>query len=174
MTPRLPLLLSAVLLASGCSVTTQLGAECVLVRKATQQEQDATGRKSVSIKESELIEGQDYVSFGALDCDELELTCVRDANHPRDTEPGSAAAATTDARGYCSQACVANSSICEVLSDDVAAGVRGRPMTCRSLALDQASLDALKRSDPVTYRQTFGENSSASFCAVALSADEEP
>jgi hypothetical protein len=169
MTPRLPLLLSAVLLTSGCSVTTQLGAECVLVRKATQQEQEQTGRKSISIKESELIDGQDYVSFGALDCDELELTCVRDANHPRSSTTGDA-----DARGYCSQACVEGSSACEVLGDEVAAGVQGRPMTCRSLALDQASLDALKKSDPVTYRQTFGENSSAFFCAAALSAPEEP
>jgi hypothetical protein len=170
MTPRLPILLSAVLLASGCSVTTQLGAECVLVRKATAEEEAATGRNSVSIKESELIAGQDYVSFGVLDCDELELTCVRDASHPRDTEPGSPAAAGTDAKGYCSQACVANSSACEVLSDNAAAGVQGRTMTCRSLALDPQSLENLKRTDPVTYRQTFGENSSAFFCAVALPA----
>jgi hypothetical protein len=164
MTPRLCLLLSTVLLASGCSVTTQLGAECVLVRKATQAEQDATGRKAISIKESELIPGQDYVSFGALDCDELELTCVRDANHPRSSS------GDADATGYCSQACVQNSSSCEVLGDSVAAGLQGRAMTCRSLALDPATLENLKRTDPVTYRQTFGENSSAFFCAAALSS----
>ena len=165
MTPRLSLLLSTVLLASGCSVTTQLGAECVLVRKATADEEAATGRKAISIKESELIEGQDYISFGALDCDELELTCVRDANHPRSSATGEA-----DARGYCSQACVQNSSSCEVLGDSVAEGLRDRPMTCRSLALDPATLENLKRTDPVTYRQTFGENSSAFFCAAALSS----
>jgi hypothetical protein len=169
MTPRLSLLLSAVLLASGCSVTTQLGAECVLVRKATAQEETATGKKAISIKESELIAGQDYVSFGALDCDELELTCVRDANHPRESTNGDG-----EAKGYCSQACVADSSSCEVLGDDVAPGLQGRPMTCRSLALDQASLEALKRSDPVAYRRTFGENSSAFFCAAALSAQPNP
>jgi hypothetical protein len=165
MTPRLPILLSAVLLASGCSVTTQLGAECVLVRKATEAEEAATGKKAISIKESELIPGQDYVSFGALDCDELELTCVRDANHPRSSETGDA-----DATGYCSQACVEGSATCEVLGDNVAPGVQDRPMTCRSLALDQAPLENLKRTDPVAYRQTFGENSSAFFCAAALSS----
>jgi hypothetical protein len=172
MTPRLVLLFSAVLLASGCSVTTQLGAECVLVRKATAAEEAATGKKAIGIKESELVQGQDYVSFGALDCDELELTCVRDANHlpspPTDppTDP--------DAKGYCSQACVENSASCDVLGDNVAAGIQGRPMTCRSLALDQAALEALKRTDPVAYQRTFGQNSSAFFCAAALSAQPNP
>jgi hypothetical protein len=169
MTPRLALLLSAVLLASGCSVSTQLGAECVLVRKATEAEEAETGKKAISIKESELIAGQDYVSFGALDCDELELTCVRDANHPRESATGDA-----DAKGYCSQACVEDSSTCEVLGDNVAPGVQGRAMTCRSLALDQASLEALKRTDPIAYRRTFGENSSAFFCAAALTAQPSP
>ena len=169
MTPRLALLLSAVLLASGCSVSTQLGAECVLVRKATAEEETATGKKAISIKESELIPGQDYVSFGALDCDELELTCVRDSNYPRESATGDA-----DAKGYCSQACVESSSTCDVLGDNVAPGVQGRAMTCRSLALDPASLEALKRTDPVAYRRTFGENSSAFFCAAALTAPSSP
>lgn len=168
MTPRLALLLSTVLLATGCSVTTQLGAECVLVRKATAEEEAATGKKAISIKESELVAGQDYVSFGALDCDELELTCVRDANHPR------SASGDGDAKGYCSQACVEDSSTCEVLGDNVAPGIQGRPMTCRSLALDQASLEALKRTDPVAYQRTFGQNTSAFFCAAALSAPSQP
>lgn len=170
MTPRLPLVLSAVLLASGCSVSTQLGAECVLVRKATEEEEAATGRKSISIKESELISGQDYISFGVLDCDELELTCVRDANHPRTTQPGDPAEAGTDAKGYCSQACVVNSSTCEVLGDNVATGVQDRPMTCRSLALDQKALEQLKKDNPALYKQTFGDNSSPFFCAAALSS----
>jgi hypothetical protein len=143
----------------------------VLVRKATAEEQTATGKKAIGIKESELVQGQDYVSFGALDCDELELTCVRDANH---RSSATADDPNPDAKGYCSQACVEDSSTCEVLGDNVAPGIQGRPMTCRSLALDPASLEALKRSDPVAYRQTFGENSSAFFCAAALSAQPNP
>jgi hypothetical protein len=169
MTPRLPLLLSAVLLASGCSVTTQLGAECVLVRKPTAEELKQNAElKSVPIKESELVAGQDFISFGVLDCDELEFTCVRDANHP------SSASGTETAKGYCSQACVLNTSACEVLGEEVAEGVKDRKMTCRSLVLDPETLEALKRADEKAYRQTFGENSSAFFCVAALSAAPKP
>jgi hypothetical protein len=169
MSPRLLILLSTALLASGCQVTTQLGAECTLVRKATAEEKQTNGGLNfVTIKESELVNGQDFISFGALDCDQLELTCVRDAAHPRRTEQGSAAAETTDALGYCSQACVEHSSSCEVVESEVSEGLKGREVECRSLALDQQALEQLKKDDPVAYRQTFGENNSPFFCAAKL------
>jgi hypothetical protein len=171
MSARRVVLWSAALLLSGCSVTTQLGQQCVLVRKATEQERTTLGVSSVSIKESELLAGQDYISFGALDCDELELTCVRDADHPRQTDPGSEAAKATEALGYCSQACVEGTTSCDTTeTDNLAAGLQGRPLTCRSLALDQQALERLRTDDPVTYRKTFGDNTSPNFCATRLSS----
>ena len=46
-------------------------------------------------------------------------------------------------------------------------------MVCRSLLMDQASLERLKKDDPVTYRTTFGETNSPYFCAGQLSTPPE-
>jgi hypothetical protein len=153
MSPRWVLLLSAVLLASGCQVTTQLGQSCVLVKK-----KDATS--STPVLEKDIAPKQDFISFGATDCE--DLICVRDAESPHDPDPEAVAL------GYCSQECVEGSSSCTVTSTDVDTALKDR-MTCRSLLLDQASLERLKKDDPVAYRNTFGETNSPYFCAGKLS-----
>lgn len=160
MSARLVVLLSAALLASGCEVTTQLGKECVLVKKPTPERQ-AEGIQSDPVLESEIAVGQDFISFGATDCE--DLICVRDADAARDPDPNAVA------KGYCSTDCVEGSGeeACEVTDTSVPAELRNR-MTCRSLLLDQASLEALRQSDPALYRRTFGENNSPYFCAGAL------
>ena len=153
MSPRWVLFLSAVLLASGCQVTTQLGQSCVLVKK-----KDATS--STPVLEKDIAPKQDFISFGATDCE--DLVCVRDAESPHDPDPEAVAL------GYCSQECVEGSSSCTVTSTDVDTALKDR-MTCRSLLLDQASLERLKKDDPVAYRNTFGETNSPYFCAGKLS-----
>jgi hypothetical protein len=159
MSVRLAVFLSAALLASGCEVTTQLGKPCVLVKKPSAEE-EAQGIRSKPVLESEIAPKQDFISFGSTDCE--DLICVRDAESSRDPDPNAAA------QGYCSQECVEGSSTCEVTDSSVPESLRTR-MTCRSLLLDQASLERLKKDDPVTYRNTFGETNSPYFCAGQLS-----
>ncbi len=159
MSPRLVVLLSVALLAGGCDVTTQLGKQCVLVKKPSAEEQ-AQGIRSKPVLEGEIATKQDFISFGATDCE--DLICVRDAELPRNPDQNA------PALGYCSQECVEGSSTCVVSGSDVDQALKDR-MTCRSLILDQASLEQLKRDDPVAYRNTFGETNSPYFCAGKLS-----
>jgi hypothetical protein len=160
MSARLAVFLSVALLASGCEVTTQLGKPCVLVKKPSAEEQ-AQGIRSKPVLESEIAAQQDFISFGSTDCE--DLICVRDAEFPRDPDQNAAA------QGYCSSECVEGASDCEVTGSDVATGIKER-MTCRSLLLDQVSLERLKKDDPVAYRNTFGETNSPYFCAGKLSS----
>ncbi|WP_224369288.1 adventurous gliding motility lipoprotein CglC [Hyalangium versicolor] len=162
MSPRLVVLLSAALLASGCEVTTELGKKCVLVKKPSDEEV-AQGIRSKPVINSEIAAGQDFISFGATDCE--DLICVRDAEFvPEDTSPNVAA------EGYCSQECVEGSTgDCEVTDTSVPDALKDR-IVCRSLLLDQATLERLKRDDPVTYRRTFGETNSPYFCSGKLSS----
>jgi hypothetical protein len=165
MSARLALLMGAVLLCGGCEVSSDVGKPCVLVRKATQtekQQQPELG-ETRSIMESQLKAGQDFISFGSVECE--DLVCVRDANY----DPNLAAEADLTkvaAKGYCSKACVVDplQNSCPVTTSDAEPGVASR-MSCRALLLDQQALDDLRRDDPATYRATFGDNNSPYFCA---------
>ena len=153
---RSVLFMSAALLLGGCEVSTQLGTPCDLVRKATPDEQ-AAGNDFMPILEKDIAADQDFISFGALDCE--DLVCVRDASSPRDPEP------TARARGYCSKECVQGTTTgCKVTSSEAVEDIKER-MTCRPLLLDQATLEAIKVADEAFYRRTFGENNSPYFCA---------
>ncbi|RKH63606.1 adventurous gliding motility lipoprotein CglC [Corallococcus aberystwythensis] len=161
---RSALFLSAVLMLGGCDVTTELGKQCRLVRKATAAEQEAQGRKFVEIREKDIAVDQDFISFGSLDCE--DLVCVRDDLSPRNENP------EEFAFGYCSKECVQGTTTgCEITRtvDDVEEGLKER-MTCRPLLLDQDTLDAIKVADEGFYRRTFGENNSPYFCAGATPA----
>ena len=81
MSARLALLVGAALLSGGCKVTSDIGKPCVLVRKATQAEKDADGCRYQEILEGELQAGQDFISFGSVECE--DLVCVRDADFHR-------------------------------------------------------------------------------------------
>ncbi len=151
MSPRLAFLVSAILLSSGCEVTSQLGKTCVLVKASS------TGQPYDPVSLSDLQPGQDFISFGSLDCE--DLICVLD----RKAEPTT----TEDGRvlGYCSQPCLeTQTDSCTVTDESVDAALSER-MTCRALLLDQQALDDLRRQDPVRYRQTFGDHNSPYFCA---------
>jgi hypothetical protein len=176
MSPRLAvLLLSAALLSTGCQVTTDLGSPCVLQKRGPQKK-DANGEplfadpetkkipvyEAVDIRERELTPGQDYIAFGATDCE--DLICVRDADAPANTDYANNPEAS--AIGYCSRACVQGSgaSACEVTNSGVPEALKSR-MDCRSLLLDQVSLDKLRAEDPDAYKATFGDTNSPYFCA---------
>lgn len=151
MSSRLALLVSAVLLCGGCKVTSDIGKPCLLVKKGT------TSGSSDPVLEGDLTPGQDFISFGSLDCE--DLVCVKDADMPTTTAPNG------QVYGYCSKACVADTpNTCAVTDSDADPTVKDR-MSCRALLLDQKALDDLRRSDPVTYRSTFGDNNSPYFCA---------
>ncbi|MBJ6763197.1 adventurous gliding motility lipoprotein CglC [Myxococcaceae bacterium JPH2] len=165
MSARSALLLCAVVLLGGCNVTTQLGLPCNLVRKPNASDPDPTA-KFVLMKEKELQPNQDFISFGAVECE--DLVCVRDASMAGSGNPESLAG------GYCSKACVEGSSkSCEVTDTAVSKDLRDR-LTCRAMMLDQATLDALRISDEAGYRRIFGENTSPFFCAATVPATQTP
>ena len=195
MSSRLAVLLSTFLLATGCQVTSDLGSQCVLVKKqltfdaqgnpVCRKDNDGNCLKDKNgndlqaftvgnILERELTAGQDYISFGAGECE--DLICVRDADAPPnpDYDPNSTDTAKKDApaQGYCSTPCVqgASASACKVTDSSVSTDLRNR-MQCRSLLLDQASLDSLRASDPDGYKATFGDTNSPFFCAGGLATE---
>ncbi|MFY0530089.1 adventurous gliding motility lipoprotein CglC [Archangium gephyra] len=153
MSSRLALLVSAVLLCGGCKVNSDIGKSCQLVKKSTDP-----NRESDPIYPDELTAGQDFISFGALDCE--DLVCVKDADMPLET--------AEDGRvlGYCSKACVPDELVdpCAVTDPLAIESVKDR-MSCRALLLDQQALDNLRQKDPATYRSYFGDNNSPYFCA---------
>ena len=159
MCQRLVILLSAALLATGCTVTTDLGKPCVLKK--------TVGTEVVSILQSELGTGQDYIAFGITECD--DLICVRDADEPFLAEPEDPNQPRRTAVGYCSRACIEGSdaSACEVTDSSVPSALSDR-MACRSLLLDTQTLERLRADDPAAYRRTFGETLSPFFCAGNL------
>ncbi|HEX8702031.1 MAG TPA: adventurous gliding motility lipoprotein CglC [Myxococcaceae bacterium] len=171
MSPRLVILLSAALLATGCTVTTDLGKPCVL--KKTQVVPGGNGETEVvDILQSEITTGQDYIAFGITECD--DLICVRDADEPFLEEDPDLSKPRRQAVGYCSRACIEGSdaSACEVTDTDVPDALSAR-MACRSLLLDTQTLERLRADNPALYRQTFGETLSPFFCAGTLTPDEE-
>ncbi|MFP2931066.1 adventurous gliding motility lipoprotein CglC [Pyxidicoccus sp. 3LG] len=170
MSVRTALLMSATMLLGGCEVASQIGKECVLVRRATPEEEVANNRKWMPILQGEVAPNQDVISFGSIACE--DLICVRDADVPfammdNPDDPGGPQIINrnAEAKGYCSKECVEDSNACEVKdTSGVLAGLPER-MSCRSLLLDQATLEALRSSDESFYRRTFGENNSPFFCA---------
>jgi hypothetical protein len=159
MSSRLALLVSAALLCGGCKVTSDIGKSCLLVKRGT-------GSDSAPVTLEDLQDGQDFISFGALDCE--DLVCVLDANTPR------VVAKNGQVQGYCSKACVAETpntcAVTDAATDPNTPEAVKTRMACRPLLLDQKALEDLKATDPATYASTFGNNTSPYFCAVEPTA----
>ena len=154
MSSRLALLVSAVLLCGGCKVNSDIGKRCLLVKKAPA----GSDAESAPVLETDLSDGQDFISFGSLDCE--DLVCVKDADMPLEK------ADNGQVLGYCSKPCVQDELVdpCPVTAPEALASGKDR-MSCRALLLDQKALDDLRANDPATYRATFGDNNSPYFCA---------
>jgi hypothetical protein len=172
MSARLALLVGAALWCGGCTVSSDVGKSCVLVRKATEEERAAFPQlgETRSILENQLKAGQDFISFGSVECE--DLVCVRDASYNPNLPAGSDPS-TVAAKGYCSKACVVDplQNSCAVTTSDVEEEVASR-MSCRALLLDQLALEELRRTDPAAYRATFGDNNSPFFCAGSKPSSE--
>ncbi|MHB8872139.1 MAG: adventurous gliding motility lipoprotein CglC [Myxococcaceae bacterium] len=141
---------------SACPVVTDLGATCRLVKK---DPADTTGKRSMPMVESEIKPGRDFISFGAVECD--DLTCVRDSYYVKDP----ATKDTDPALGYCSRPCLqtaANACPAQNPADDSSALKR---LSCRPLILDEATLNFICQTDPTTCRKYFGDTKSPYFCA---------
>jgi hypothetical protein len=174
MSPRLALLATTALLFIGCKVDSDIGVPCVLVKKNPDG-----GTTPANVEERDLSPGQDFISFGSVECD--RFICVRDRAYVGTGDAGTGDAGTGDAGtgdagtgdagtravyGYCSRPCVeTQATACEVTNPAVTdPSLKGR-MGCRPLLLDQEVLDQLKEREPALYEQTFGENASSHFCA---------
>jgi hypothetical protein len=121
------------------------------------------GTTSVALLESDLPGGaKDYISFGATECE--DLVCVRDANVPLSGVPNAAA------MGYCSRACVPNSSAGCPAADPNDDRDPSKRLTCRALLLDELTLAAICTNDPATC-QRIGDTRSPYFCARGLTPD---
>ncbi|WP_257458696.1 adventurous gliding motility lipoprotein CglC [Archangium lipolyticum] len=163
MSARLALLMAATLLCGGCEIRSDIGKRCTLVRKATAEEMAAEPErgKTRPIQYTELKPGQDFISFGMTECE--DLVCVRDTSYSEPPE------ADGLARGYCSKSCQvdATQNDCVVNASDAEASVKDR-MVCRALLLDEEAMTDMRVNDPVAYRNTFGDNNSPYFCAGAV------
>jgi hypothetical protein len=157
MSARLALLVGAALLCGGCEVTSDTGKPCVLVKKA------ASGEGAVPVSPNDIVRGQDFISFGAVECE--DLVCVRTGGTPIETTGEGSA---VQVLGYCSKACNANSTDCASTHPDTTEATRSS-MSCRAILLDQLALTTLKREDPATYESIFGKNESPNYCASSAS-----
>jgi hypothetical protein len=127
---------------SACAAATDLGSECSLVKK------NPDGGLAVAILEGELpLTKSDYISFGSPLCFDV---CVRDAERQR---TGNNAA---PALGYCSYACSTDS--------DCAGSGTQSGFECRSLLLDEATLEAICTADPAKCR-SFNGSVKPMYCA---------
>jgi hypothetical protein len=120
-----------------CASATDLGAECTLVKKNPDG-----GNLAVPVTEGELpLTRSDYISFGSPLC--LDA-CARDADQQR---TGDNAAPV---KGYCSHDCGSDADC-------------GKGYSCRSLLLDEATLNSICTSNPARCR-SFGGTAKPLYC----------
>jgi hypothetical protein len=139
---------------AGCAVKTDLGKECILVRK---DPSDPAGKKSIPILEGDIKPNKDFLSFGAVECE--DLVCVRDLAFTR------AAAATDPAIGYCSRPCLETSTTGCPAANEEDDRDPNKKLSCRPLILDETTLAAICQNDAVTCKRYFGDTTSPFFCA---------
>lgn len=157
------LLFSLVIAGSGCKAGSDLGKQCQMVKRDPNVD---GGRLFILNKEIKVGANKDFISFGAVDCE--DLVCVRDSDF--------AATAGADpegiAFGYCSRQC-APATVCaaEKPSDDNDAKLR---LSCRALLLDAETLAALCNGSPEDRAKCeayLGNVESPYFCARGSAAD---
>lgn len=132
----------------GCTPQSDLGTPCVLKRRAPDG-------GTADILEREVTAGKDFVSFGAIECE--DLVCVRDANTSGTGNPDQAAS------GFCSRPCVQTATSCRTGNNSIDDGPE--PYACRPLLLDEDTLARIRQNDPEKYERYFGDTQSPYFCA---------
>lgn len=140
----------ALVAAAGCQSPTDVGTECVLVRKDPNDPS-----KSVPLKEKDIVAGKDFISFGAVECE--DLVCVRDSSVQKGPDEA-------EAKGFCSKPCLAtNEATCRTGNSSIDDGPNA--FACRALILDEQTLAAIRQANPEQYKQYFGDTQSPYFCA---------
>lgn len=141
---------------SGCKAPSDIGKECVLIRADPTDDNASDGIRNIPITEGEINVNQDYVAFGATECE--DLVCVRRAGAPITGNQDA------DATGICSKPCIPEADLAEQCppADD------SLKLSCRALILDEATIAAICQSDPQLCQDTFGDNRSPDFCVEAV------
>lgn len=148
----------AICAVPACKVTTDLGTPCTLVKK---DPGDDTGKRSLPMKESEVTAGKDFISFGAVECE--DLVCVRDSSYA--PLAGTTPLPTDDAKGYCSRPCLRCATTgCPAANPDDDSNPLKR-LGCRPLILDEATLNSICQTDAEKCKKYFGDTKSPYFCA---------
>lgn len=144
----------------GCRQVTDLGTTCTLVRKG-----DTEDQAFAPLLNSEIKVGQEYISFGAVECE--HWACVRDADFDAgNVEPGD------PAQGYCSAPCIPQDGAAlpgtgTCVPADAADEDPESPnfLTCRSVSIDPELLALYREADPEGYRRNFGDSTTPFYCA---------
>jgi hypothetical protein len=141
---------------AGCTEETDLGKECTLVSRGPSGDREA-------ILNRDLRPGQEVISFGTTECD--NLICVRDADFV-----GTSNAPGDPAKGYCSTDCTPPTGPlatdqCLTGNAQTDAPDSGTRLTCRPVLLEPAVLAALQANDPELYKRFFGDTAGGQFCS---------
>ncbi len=130
-----------------------------MIRKA-----DSPDQKSAPILNSEIGPGQEYIAFGATECE--HWVCVRDVDFPAGGDPGD------PAQGYCSAPCIpddgpslpgGDTCVPENAADEDPASPNY--LSCRSISVDTDLLAYYRERDPEGYRRNFGDSTTPFYCA---------
>jgi hypothetical protein len=142
---RLLWLLAALALTAvaGCKETTDLDAPCRLMEPAD----DQGNLKPIMANDSRINPAFDFLSSGNSDCE--NLVCIRLHGDPSKYDDSDGTA-----HGKCSGTCI----------DKGDCGEPEKGLDCRALSLDQKFLDDLKKNDPTTYQQYFGDIAGSLYC----------
>ena len=143
-----------VLVVLAACETVDLNTPCTLVRGLPDGGRAALLESDPIVKNSA---NKDFISFGSVECE--DKVCVRDSAFSPD------GGSDGPARGYCSRACVANSSVgCPSATGQLDSDPKTK-LSCRALILDEATLAAIKAARPADYQRIFGMTTSPFFCA---------
>jgi hypothetical protein len=150
---------------AGCKASTDLGKPGCHLLKA------GPDGGPVNVIVAELSAGQDFLSFGSVECE--DLVCVLDSQSVSALlaqATANPAVLADPAFGYCSHACAQGStSGCTPQWEDL----QNDPslvMACRALVLDNDTIAEICR-DPVKCQEYFNNSRSAYFCARGTGAD---
>lgn len=143
----------ALVVLAACE-SVDLNTPCTLVRGLPDGGREALRESDPVVKNSA---NKDFISFGSVQCE--DKVCVRDSAYTAD------GGGDVPAQGYCSRACVENSSVgCPSATGQLDSDPKTK-LSCRALILDEATLAAIKAKDFATYQRVFGMTTSPFFCA---------
>lgn len=128
-----------------CEPPKDYGQQCRLTRPSFP---DGGGIEYLKKDDAAIDPRFDFLANGDPDCE--DLVCVR--QHGKDysqIDQGDG-----NAHGECSTPCIG----------DEDCGDPAKGLKCSQLAFDQTFLDNLKKNDPATYAQYFGDSASALYC----------